>query len=146
MSTRSFIGMQYPNGEVRGVYCHHDGYVKNGVGEILYKHYQDPAKISALLDGGWISQLGTEIKAPQEYLFYAPAPIDCTVFYHRERGDSWEACQPQTYNTLDFHGINLQLVHNLATIEYGYLYLQDTGWVTYSIHDGITQPLANHFE
>lgn len=58
MSTRSRIGLQLPNGKIKSIYCHWDGYPE-GVGEILRKHYNTREKIEALLELGDISVLGT---------------------------------------------------------------------------------------
>ena len=45
MGTRSTIGLEYPDGTVRGIYCHWDGYPDNN-GKILVEHYTTPEKIS----------------------------------------------------------------------------------------------------
>lgn len=57
MSTRSRIGMLMPDGKVKSIYCHWDGYPE-GVGVKLQKHYTDPKKIEELLELGDISSLG----------------------------------------------------------------------------------------
>lgn len=33
MATRSRIGMKMPDGKIKSIYCHLDGYIKDGVGE-----------------------------------------------------------------------------------------------------------------
>ena len=60
MSTSSWIGFRNKDKTIRFIYCHHDGYIKNGVGETLVKHYSDPETINKLLDLGDLSALGTE--------------------------------------------------------------------------------------
>lgn len=57
MSTRSRIGIENPDGTIRSVYSHFDGYLA-GVGAILLEHYQSREKINGLLDLGDISSLG----------------------------------------------------------------------------------------
>lgn len=81
MSTHSHIGMQLPDGRVRYIYCHFDGYLSNN-GKILLKYYQDPEKISALLDLGDLSSLGEEIGEKQD--FDSPKKSWCSA-YHRDR-------------------------------------------------------------
>jgi len=72
MSTHSNIGKRLPNGTYRYVYCHFDGY-PSGVGRILLEHYQDEAKIDALLDLGELSSLG--------------GTLESSVAYARDRGE-----------------------------------------------------------
>lgn len=60
MSTRCRIGILNKDGTITSIYCHHDGYMKGGVGERLVVHYTDEAKIRKLLELGDISSLGTE--------------------------------------------------------------------------------------
>lgn len=59
MSTRSRVGVLLPNGSVKSIYIHHDGYPE-GVGDILVNHYTTLDKINKLLDLGDLSSLGTE--------------------------------------------------------------------------------------
>jgi uncharacterized protein YjhX (UPF0386 family) len=84
MATHAFIGIRDKDGEIWAVYCHRDGYIHGGVGETLFKHYQDKTKIRELLDGGDISDLSPRIDAPEGHSFLCPAE-DCTVFYIRDR-------------------------------------------------------------
>lgn len=98
MATRSTIGIKLADGRVRGVYCHWDGYLSNN-GVLLLEHYQDPAKVQALIDLGNISSLGSEIG--EEHLFDNPYPHGTpenrdwqiahdhmTTFYGRDRGEA----------------------------------------------------------
>ena len=39
MSTRSLIWKEQQDGSYKGVYCHNDGYIEDGVGETLFKYY-----------------------------------------------------------------------------------------------------------
>lgn len=57
MGTRSFIAQKTEDG-YRAIYCHWDGY-PSWNGRILHTHYSDPAKLTALLNLGDISCLGT---------------------------------------------------------------------------------------
>lgn len=99
MATRSRIGMEMPDGKIKSIYCHWDGYPE-GVGETLEKHYQDPKKIEELLELGDISSLGSfydeEISKGDWKKFDELDPVkreelikqaeDCTVAY-KDRGE-----------------------------------------------------------
>lgn len=39
MSTRSIIGLMCDDGSIIGCYHHYDGYIQDGVGEMLYREY-----------------------------------------------------------------------------------------------------------
>ena len=84
MATRSAIGYKLATGEVRGIYCHWDGYVANN-GAILQEHYQAAYKIAAMVELGDMSSLAAEI-------------ADC-VYYGRDRDESDVATQ--TYTDID---------------------------------------------
>lgn len=58
MSTRCRIAIEQPDGKIRSIYCHHDGYPE-GVGRTLQRHYTDPDKVDALVNLGDLSTLGT---------------------------------------------------------------------------------------
>jgi hypothetical protein len=72
MSTRSFIGIQHPDGTVHGIYCHHDGYLE-GVGAALKAHYTTVRQVLDLVALGSLSSLGED--------------LDVTQAYHRDRGE-----------------------------------------------------------
>ena len=59
MSTRSRVGIKNEDGTITSVYVHHDGY-PSGVGEVLFKNYNDETKIRKLMELGDMSSLGTE--------------------------------------------------------------------------------------
>lgn len=64
MSTRSFIGMKYPNSnDVTYIYCHSDGYFsRNGV--YLELFYKNPDRVRALIEKGFLSCLGYQLNCP----------------------------------------------------------------------------------
>lgn len=109
MSTRSRIGMVQPDGSVKSIYCHWDGYPQNN-GIILIKHYTDIEKVKSLIELGSISSLGKNINpdpiggitakysltdgvqnvpANGVHTFDSPQ-VDVTVAYHRDRGEDLE--------------------------------------------------------
>ena len=91
MSTRSRIGMVQPDGSVKSIYCHWDGYPQNN-GNILIKHYTDIEKVKSLIELGSISSLGKNINPdPIDGVHTFDNPqVDVTVAYHRDRGEDLE--------------------------------------------------------
>lgn len=84
MATRSNIGKRLPNGEIKAIYCHWDGYPEHN-GKILVEHYTDEAKIDQLLALGALSILGPEIGRKQD--FNKPVQGWCLAYY-RDRGEN----------------------------------------------------------
>lgn len=109
MATRSFIGIQNPNGTVTGVYCHHDGYL-DGVGKILQENYTTAEAVAALVDLGSLSSLGED--------------LDVTQAYHRDRGESLDV---STYGSLG------QLRFGDGNYEYLYVFTPE-GWIVAERH------------
>ena len=103
MSTRSRIGMEMPDGKIKSIYCHWDGY-PSGVGRTLESSYTGPKKVEELLDLGDISSLGSfydkEISKADWTKFDESDPVkreelikksaDCTVAY-KDRGEDCPA-------------------------------------------------------
>jgi hypothetical protein len=88
MGTHSRIGKLLPDGKVRSVYCHYDGYVHGGVGEDLLTHYQDESKIDALLDLGNLSGIGKDIGEKQDFYDIPNLNSDWCLAYERDRGQA----------------------------------------------------------
>lgn len=107
MSTRSLIWQEQGDGSFKGIYCHHDGYIKNGVGETLLNYYQDYNRVVKLINLGGLSSLGmyldplpdgahlyydfnngfkTIYTFSGEHTFDNPQEDVC-VAYHRDRGE-----------------------------------------------------------
>lgn len=59
MSTRSRVGIKNEDGTITSVYVHHDGY-PSGVGDVLFRNYNDEAKIRKLMELGDMSSIGSE--------------------------------------------------------------------------------------
>lgn len=88
MSTNSRIGKLLPDGRVRAITCHWDGYVQGGVGEELLKYYSDSTKIDSLLDLGNLSALGKEIGEQQDFNDFTSQNQNWCLAYGRDRGES----------------------------------------------------------
>ena len=107
MSTRSAIGYLTPNGNVRAVYCHWDGYVNGGVGETLVTECQSAYRVAQLVESGHMSQLGIDLKS--------------SVFYGRDRGET--DVSPEEFESMYQFSSSY-----LGECEYVYLYTRD-GWL-----------------
>lgn len=91
MATRSNIAYKTPEGKIRSVYCHWDGYPEHN-GKMLMDNYQDTAKIKALIELGSLSALREEVgeQHPFDRNFNEPElPLtdNWTLAYHRDRGE-----------------------------------------------------------
>ena len=115
MSTRSRIGLQLANGSVLSVYCHWDGYPEfNGVK--LVEYHNSFQKAAALIDGGDISALHTNLGWDREVL-PTTGPL-----YYSDRGD---VSEPRLDNTLEEYLSDGE--------EYAYLFT-DGKWVCYNMN------------
>lgn len=101
MSTRCLIGMVNAKNEVEVIRCQHDGYYE-GVGETLYKNYQDKKTVEELMKLGNISELDDTIESTKS-----------------ERYD--EYMEPFTNKDEFFYSLNND-EHYKIFIEYAYLY------------------------
>lgn len=129
MSTNAYIMMEHEPTPITGetitcIYSHWDGYIE-GVGETLFKHYQDYEKVKALIELGDISSLG-EFLSPKEgetHTFVEPAP-NTTVAYHRDRGDNYDDVKPKEFTEFAVK----ELAGKWGLQEYNYLYGLDKKW------------------
>lgn len=100
MATRSFIIQNIAGKAVRGIYCHWDGYPE-ATGRTLQDHYTDDAKISRLMDLGFLSSLGEETDPDTEcdHTYDTPQPGVC-VAHIRDRGESPEISATESFENL----------------------------------------------
>ena len=82
MATRANISVKVKNNYLT-VYSHWNGYLE-GVGAILFNHYNSQEAAEALIKGGNISSLGKKCDCPEGHSFENPIP-DYTVYYRRNR-------------------------------------------------------------
>lgn len=97
MSTRSSIGVKLPNGNIKAIYCHFDGY-PSGVGQTLTEHYTTEEKINALMELGDLSILGPEIGEKQDFDDYQNRNRNWCLAYGRDRGESGQ--EAETYSNI----------------------------------------------
>ena len=114
MSTRSYICKKMEDGNIIGIYCHHDGYISNN-GRILFENYNTPDKVDELLALGDLSCLGEKIN-PQcrEHSIHNQEPGVC-VAYGRDA-----ECDDTKAKLIDLDNERLY-----PWIEYIYLYEND---------------------
>lgn len=86
MATRSAIGYKTPEGKVRAIYAHWDGYVA-GVGRTLAQHYTAAYKVAKLVELGDVSIVDAEIGVQVDFNDRAAQEGQC-VFYGRDRGET----------------------------------------------------------
>lgn len=123
MSTRSRIGYLLPSGEVKSVYCHHDGYVEAGVGHQLHTHHNSLTAAKAIVALGDLSSLYEQLTPPagvaHSYDNRAPRT---TVAYGRDRNE--KDCGAKTSANVEaFLAIE-------SGQEYAYLF-KDGEWFVY---------------
>ena len=110
MSTRSNIAIELPDGKVKSIYVHSDGY-PNGVGHCLLEHYNDYKKARALFKFGNASYLGSTLK-------------ECS-FYERDWGREPDA--GQSHNN---EWCLLNCISGDCFIEYVYLFKKGHWYVS----------------
>ena len=131
MSTRSRIGMLLPDGKVKHIYCHYDGYPENN-GKILLQHYTDSAKVEALMNLGDLSILEAEIGEKHDFDSHSHTSRVCLA-YGRDRNEAnTEAVISDSVQ--DFGSVD-------SWIEFCYLYDNGT-WLFQKNHNTSFVPLT----
>lgn len=116
MATRSRISFERPDGKVRSIYCHWDGYPSNN-GKILLENYNEQ-NLDALMDLGDLSVLGKlPIVDPKGWEYTAPDDTYCLNY--RSRGET-------DVDALEFANIS-EFNEHAPQEEYNYLY-QNGEW------------------
>lgn len=130
MSTRAGIGMTMPDGTVRAIYLHHDGYTLGGAGDTLAKHYSTLERVESLLELGDLSSLRAKIfpDVRSVHSWEHPQP-DVTIAYHRDRG---EALHPPAVFS-DLYDFELK-GPEIFGAEYLYLFVNGL-WLVRIVHE-----------
>lgn len=106
MSTRCRIGILNKDGSVESIYCHHDGYLTGGVGEMLYIHYNTEEKVRDLMKLGNMSALAADLK-------------DCDTY--QKRGEPEKRTRSVTHKDVD------TFADYQSDAEYRYLFDTEVG-------------------
>lgn len=141
MATRSAIGYARPNGSVRAVYCHWNGYTDFQM-PILQQHYNTVALVKKLIAPGSMSNLRTTETWESDYSVDENGRADFNAprtnlrnpqpLYHAERGNNgpWNpsggkyAQPPVTRRSL----IDAKEYWRDYGCEYLYIYVPRKGW------------------
>ena len=100
MGTHCSIGYEREDGTIVASYCHYDGYMSS-TGTQLVRHYSDAQKVEELVALGSMSYLAENIYPSSSDHSFATPQGDVTVFYHRDRGESWKNTRPLVYDSFD---------------------------------------------
>lgn len=130
MATRSRIAIETPEGIVKSIYCHWDGYPENN-GKLLHEHYGDRAKVERLISLGDISFLAPELEPTGPHTFTDPQKGVVTA-YHRDRGE-------EKRNAI--HADSKKWLKSDIE-EFGYLFTKENEWVYVSDSDRRPRPCA----
>jgi len=145
MSTRSTIAMEFPDGIVRQISCHWDGYIEHN-GLLLLTYYNDSAVLQQLIELGDLSILGRTIgeKHPFENPYrWGTTQFDewreqyrhvCT-FYGRDRGE-------KDTEAITFHSYEEYVNSSVHFEEYNYIRRNTGEWLVQS-YDNLFQPLLD---
>lgn len=115
MATRSRISYEKPDGTIRSIYCHWDGYVENN-GQILLNNY-DETNLNELMDLGDLSYLGEKPKSTKKdwdvgcghlklhyCLAYRDRGEDCPAAEFKNLKEFFETKLDEEYNYLFSNG------------------------------------------
>lgn len=124
MSTNSGIALKQGDTYLT-IYCHWDGHPSTML-PILRENYNSFELANKLISHGDASSIGPKLEPdpsqPHSFMEYQP---DVCVFYHRDRGDAWHECWPQTYTWSE-------LFKN-TSFEYVYIF-EDGKWQAYNMN------------
>lgn len=123
MATRSRIAIETPDGIVKSIYCHWDGYPEHN-GIVLRDNYQDRKKVEELIKLGSLSYLEAEVHPTGPHSFERPQS-GVTVAYHRDRGEELASAE--------LHSSQLEYFESDVE-DYGYLFTKENEWV-YVVYD-----------
>ena len=113
MATSSIIGVELPNGTVKAVYCHWDGYPKGVGASLLSKRFSTTEQVEEFINEG--------------------ARSTVKLSYAAMRG---EDTPPDTYSSVDeYFASDLE--------EWGYLFTRDGEWIVKDMYaNSNPQPVA----
>jgi len=136
MATRSAIGYKTPEGKVRAIYAHWDGYVA-GVGHTLVEHYQAAYKIAQLVELGDVSIVDKNIGKQIDFEDRdAQRDNEQCLFYGRDRGEA-------NTETREFDTVGDFVDHyESAGCEYFYLYANGE-WIYHDRYQAGTDALGH---
>lgn len=81
----------------RTIYCHSDGYPSYML-QMLRDNYGSKELAAKLIDFGYASSISKKLEPEYDYHCFSNPEPEVSVFYHRDRGDKWEECEPHYYS------------------------------------------------
>jgi len=76
MGTRSMIGVKNSDGTVNAVYCHWDGYLVGGVGQVLLENFTSSELVNNLIQQGSRSSLSADYIQEEQSVIYNYDSVD----------------------------------------------------------------------
>ena len=132
MSTNAGIALR--SGDTyQTIYCHWDGYPKYML-PMLQNNYNSVELAAKLISFGDASFIDCKLEPDSEHSFEKPQE-GVSVFYHRDRGESWISCHPVCYNRTD--------LFNQSGFEYIYIF-EDDKWNVYKHRELLVNPLFDY--
>lgn len=119
MATRSAIAKQLGQNKYKAIYCHWDGYPE-GVGACLFRDYNTPERVDALLKLGDLSSLHSKLEPTKGsgHSFDTPEK-DVTIAYGRDRRE--KNVEAQILNSIDE-------IKKRYDCDYIYIFTLDNEW------------------
>ena len=131
MATRSTIAVVMPNGTVKQVYAHWDGYISHN-GRILGEFYNTFEAAAALVELGDISVLAERIIPSGKHSFDTPEK-GCTIFYGRDRAEPGTG--PRSFRNVK------QFMQDRQVEEFNYLFINGD-WLVHDEYNNSTERLV----
>lgn len=122
MSTNAGIAVKSGD-KYNTIYCHWDGMPRT-MYPILRDGYFTLERALALISFGDASSIDMRLspRVPDSHDFSHPEDGVC-VFYHRDRGDSWDDCKPAAFT-------RSELIESWTGFEFVYIF-EDGEWTVY---------------
>jgi hypothetical protein len=110
MATRCFIGVELPEGKVKAVYCHNDGYPEGVGADLLSMGFTEPSEVEEFVNEGDRSTVDLSYKEWRN-----------------------EDCPPNEYESVSEY-------FNSDLEQYGYLFTQEGQWLVKDMHAVFPEP------
>jgi nucleoside 2-deoxyribosyltransferase len=132
MATRSRIGIELPNGEVKSVYCHWDGSPFRRI-PLLLEHYSEREKVEQLIELGSICSLRPRL-APNEGEVHQCCELINGKLYSKDNdAKDVTIAYARDMKQADFVTVNIEENREAFRIgdveEYGYLFTLEKEWL-----------------
>jgi hypothetical protein len=124
MSTRSNVSVTLSNGSIKSIYVHHDGYVENGVGEMLVTHHNNQEFAELVVYHGNASSICENSEPLTSSHSFDNRENGVSVYYGRDRNETDN--DAITFESYDDYIENCVKSENYWDIEFFYHFDGDT--------------------